>query len=228
MQSQRKLELAAFERALSRGRGVKARLHIIIAVQEHPIIGDRFFEELIDEKEFRTVNDRMDAVLERLHGREGLEGFADENEGGVATLAHGHPLQRLERQVFIKSVRGEAFLDDHNVISYLTKAHEKVAVCGGGVNLVAELLERFLDLFQPFRRRESEQCGFIRSADEFKLFAHVTLNYLILSVATGAGVALPAISTIPFMRSEPMFVVISPRALRMLSIPRVTVPRLVQ
>ena len=157
---------------LSRGSGVEARLNVGEAVQEHRVVGDGFLDQLMNEEQLGAVDDGVYTMLERLHRSEGLERFPDEDDRGVPPLADGHALQRLQRQVFFERVRGKAFFDDDHLVVDLAEADQKVAVCRGGVNLVAELLEGLLDFFQPFGRGEGEQRGLVRSTDEIKLVAH--------------------------------------------------------
>jgi len=168
-------------------------------------------------------------LLERLHGRECLKGFTDENRGGMASLAHGHLLDRLQGEVLLEVVGGEAFLDDHDLIVNLCKADEEITVSGSGVDFVAKLLQCGLDLFEPLRCGEGEQSRLVCGCKKIKLLAHNYFNFTVTSgVAFPFPPGLPIASMIPFMRSEPTLLVISPRALRMLSMPRVTVPRLEQ
>ena len=41
------------------------------------VIGNRLLDELLEEEEFGTVDDRMDTLLEGLHGREGLKRLSE-------------------------------------------------------------------------------------------------------------------------------------------------------
>jgi len=50
------------------GRGVEARLDFAIAVQEHLVAGGGLLEELLDEEEFRAVDDGVDDLRKGLHG----------------------------------------------------------------------------------------------------------------------------------------------------------------
>src|SRR6185369_11368543 len=81
-------------------RSVRFVLSFVEAVQEQTIVGNGFLDELFEEEEFGAVDDRVDAVLKGLHRGECLERVAKHDHCGVASLAHGHRLQRLERQVF--------------------------------------------------------------------------------------------------------------------------------
>ena len=88
-----------------------------------------------------------------------------------------------------------------------------------------QFLQCFLDLFQPFRSGESQQGRFVRGAEEFKLIAHNLFDFEGHGRRRGGAAhhlddALHA--------ERPTLEVTSPRALRMLSMPRVTVPRFEQ
>ena len=100
---------------------------------------------MFDEKQFRTADDGVDALLDSLHGGEGLERFADEDHGGVTPLGHGHFLDRLQGEILFEIVGGETFLDDHDLIMNLGEADEEITVSGSGVDFVAQLLQRGLD-----------------------------------------------------------------------------------
>src|SRR5947208_2876380 len=107
---------------------------------EQSIVGDGLFDELLEEKQFRTVNDGVDALLKGLHGREGLEGVTEQNNGRVAALGHGHVLQRLQRQILAQGAGREELFQDDDLILNLAKANEKVPVRGGRMDLVAEFI----------------------------------------------------------------------------------------
>lgn len=51
----------------------QAGLRFAIAVQEKRIIRNGFFDQLLEQKQFRAVDHGMDAKLESLHRRERLE-----------------------------------------------------------------------------------------------------------------------------------------------------------
>jgi hypothetical protein len=53
--------------------GVDATLLVQKVVEEKRVVCDRFFNQLLEQEHFGTVDDGMNAVLERLHGGEGLE-----------------------------------------------------------------------------------------------------------------------------------------------------------
>jgi hypothetical protein len=55
----------------------EASLRFAVAMHEQRIVGNRFFDELLEEEQFRAVDDCVDAELERLHGRESLERVAE-------------------------------------------------------------------------------------------------------------------------------------------------------
>lgn len=165
------------EADLFHGRGgVEPGLHVLEAVQEHLVVCDSFFEELFDQEQFGTVDDGVNALLNRLHRCERLKRFANENERRMPTLAHGHALNRLEREILLKIVGGKPFFNHHDLITHLAESHEEVAVGGGGVNFVTEFLKRLFDFFQPFRRGKRNQSRFVRRTEKFKLIAHNLFN----------------------------------------------------
>src|SRR5438876_5376921 len=59
--------------------GISPGLGLAIAGQEKVIIGDGFFDELLQQKQFRTVDHRVNALLEGLHRREGLKRVTEQN-----------------------------------------------------------------------------------------------------------------------------------------------------
>ena len=106
----------------------------------------------------------------------------------------------------------------------LTEAQQKIAVRGGGVNLVAELLQRGLGGIEPGRRGKRNQRGLVRGRDEIEGAVHLSFR---MGGELGES-ALPAPGAAPgFMRSEPAELFISPRAFVELSMPRETTLRLV-
>jgi hypothetical protein len=54
--------------------GVNAILNFPEAVQEKRIIVHSLFDKLFKQEHFGAVNDRMNAMLESLHGRKSLKG----------------------------------------------------------------------------------------------------------------------------------------------------------
>ena len=78
-----------------------------ISVQEEVVIGYGLLDELFDQEQLGAVNDSMDTLLKGLHGRESLKGIAQEENGGVAALAHGHVLKGLKGKILSDAIRGE-------------------------------------------------------------------------------------------------------------------------
>jgi hypothetical protein len=150
-------------------------LGIAVTLLEDGVVGHGFFDELLEQEHFRAVDDGMDAVLKGFHGGKRLEFVADEHDGGVAALGHGHFLQRLKGGVLRGGAGAEEFLHDHDLIMHLAEAHQKIAMGGGGVDFVAELLQRQFGFFQPFGRGEGDERGFIAGANEIKGLAHFNL-----------------------------------------------------
>src|SRR6476620_10026159 len=118
----------------------------------------------------------MDALLKGLHGRECLERVAKQDDGGVATLIHGHLLQRLESEVFADVVGRESLFEHDHLIADLAEPDKEVTVSGGGVDLVAQLGERRFGGLQPFGGGESQQGGPVGGADEFEFGGHSYLS----------------------------------------------------
>lgn len=193
-------------------------------MEEQSVVRDGLFDQLLEKEELGRIDHRMNALLKSLHGGKGLERIAKEDHGGVAPLGHGHGLQGLERQILADVIRGEHFLENDHLVVDLAETYQEVAVSGGGVNLVTEFVEGTHGGFEPFRGGESQQGGLVGGADEIKFVRH---GYFSLSVAA-MGVR-PVFPSRPFfIRSEFIVVVDSPRVFLMLSIPRITGPRLVQ
>ena len=109
------------------------------AMEEHGVVGDCLLDELFEQEQLGTVDNRMDAMLEGLKRGKRLKGIAEEDYRGVAAMVHGHGLQSLQGEVFAQVIRREQLLDDHNLIVDLAEANEKVAMGCRGVDLVAEL-----------------------------------------------------------------------------------------
>jgi hypothetical protein len=60
------------QRLLARVRE-NAGLDLVITVQEHSVVCDGLFDELLDQKQFGGVDDGVDTLPKRLHWRECLE-----------------------------------------------------------------------------------------------------------------------------------------------------------
>ena len=65
------------------------------------------------------------------------------------------------------------FLDDDDLIVRLAEADEEIAVRGGGVNFVAEFLERLLGGLQPFRGGKGDQGRLVLGADKIEGAIHI-------------------------------------------------------
>ena len=148
--------------------GKDAGLDFAEAVQKQFVVGHGLFHQLLEQKHFGTADDGVDAVPEGFHGREGLERIAEQNDRGMAALVDGHGLQRLEGEIFVNGVCAEQFLDHDHLIMRLAEAHEKIAVRGGGVDLIAQFLQRGLRGLQPFGRGKGDQGRFVLGADEIE------------------------------------------------------------
>ena len=171
---------------LSRG-GINALLGFAEAVLKNCVVGDGFFDELFQQEQFRAVNHGVNALLERLHGREGLERVAEQNQRGVPALAHGHVLQRFHRQVLARVIGGEHFLDDNRLIADLAEANEEIAVGCRRVDFIPQLVQSSLGGFEPLRGGKGQQRWFIRRTDELELGGHRLFEFEFPRLRGGGG-----------------------------------------
>src|SRR5579859_7427542 len=102
----------------------------------------------------------------------------------------------------------------------LAEAQKKIAVGGGGVHLVTQLLQRRLGGLQPGGRGKRDQRGPIIGGNKIKGTVHFNFRMV-------GGASLDPVFPC-FMRSEPAVTPISPRDFFELSIPRDTTLRFVQ
>ena len=65
-------------------------------VQEDIIICHRLLDQLDEEECFRRVHDRVHSLLKGLHGIEGSEILADEDDDAMTPLIHGQALDGEE------------------------------------------------------------------------------------------------------------------------------------
>src|SRR6185312_11385593 len=99
-----------------------AQLGVAIDVKEKIIIrddalNDRAEDGRTEEPKFLAVYNRMHALLECLDGAQRTEGRAEQDEHAVPALGHGHLLDVLEREVFLRAVAGEQiFQNDHLIL----------------------------------------------------------------------------------------------------------------
>jgi len=105
------------------------------AVQEQGVVGDGLLDELLEQEQFGTADDGMNAVLKGLERRKGLERVAEENDCGVPALTHRHVLERLQSQVLIDMVGRKQLLEDNDLIVDLAEANQEVGVSRGRVDL---------------------------------------------------------------------------------------------
>lgn len=119
-------------------RGKDASRRFAIAMHKQRIIGNRFFDKLLEEEQFRAVDDRVDAELERLHWCERLKRVAKQQYRGVSPLGHRHFLKRLEGQILRNTVGCETLLHHHDLISNLAEANKEITVRGGCMDFVAQ------------------------------------------------------------------------------------------
>ena len=146
-------------------------------MQEQGVVSDCLLDELFEQKQLGTADNRVDALLEGLKWRKRLEGITEEDYRGVTALVHWHDLQRLQGKVLAQVVRCEQFLNDHDLIMDLAETNQKVGVGRRGVDLVAEFRQPLLGGFQPFRGREGQQGRLIVCADEIELGGHSLFEF---------------------------------------------------
>src|SRR5882724_11818913 len=118
-----------------------ALLRLAEGLEEKFVVGNGLLDQLLDQEEFRAIDDGVDALLKGLHRSEGLEGITDQNYGGIAPLGHRHPLHCLKREILANVVGCKSLLDDDDLITNLAEANQKIAVCGCRVHFVAEFAE---------------------------------------------------------------------------------------
>ena len=171
----------------------------------------------------------MNTVLISLHRVKTREGLAHKNDRGMPPRGHLGVLNEGEAAIFRRAVGGEQFLDDDDLIRHLAEIGDEIAVRRRLMNLVAQFGERGLGQLLPLRRAEGEQGRLVAGAEKFKFGGH---GYLSLMVAAGTGGGGGRVDTASSMRGAifrlETSVVLSPRFFLMLSMPRVTGPRLLQ
>src|ERR1700743_3103633 len=69
---------------------VKLGLRFAIAMEKRVVVGNRFFNELLQQENFGRADDGVDALLKRLHRREGLERRPEQHHASMPALVHGH------------------------------------------------------------------------------------------------------------------------------------------
>src|SRR3954462_11252256 len=111
-------------------------------MQEKRVVANRFFNQLLQQKELRTVDHSVNTLLECLHGRKGLERVAKEDDSRLASLIHGHLLHGLQREILGDVIGRETFFDNDDLISNLAETDEKVAVGRGGMDFIAQFGQR--------------------------------------------------------------------------------------
>jgi len=161
-------------------------LSFVIAVKEEGIIGDGFFDQLLEEEQLGTIDDRVDALLKSLHRGKRLERIAKENDCGCAALTHGHALEGLQGEILADVIGGEEFLDNNYLVPDLAESDQEVAVSRRGVDFIAQLGQGCFGGIEPFRGGESQQGGLVGGADEIEFVRH-RLDYLSLRAAGMAG-----------------------------------------
>lgn len=152
--------------------GEEAGLGLVEVFQELAVVGHGFLDELFEEEDFGAVDDGVDALLKGLQRIEGLEGIADEHDGGVTAAGHGHLLQGVQGGILGERVGAEKFFHDDDLIFDAAEADMEIAVGGGGVDLVAEFFESGARGVHPFGRGEGDERRFIGGTDEFKVLGH--------------------------------------------------------
>jgi len=138
-----------------------ATLSLAVGVQEHVVVCNRLLDELNQEKHLGRVDHRVDALLVGLHRIEGGHIESKQDDGGMASHAHGHALQSDEALVLLWRRRGEEFLEDYHLIRDLAEFVKEFTVVDSGMDLVAQLVERGLGCFLKFWRAQAEQGGLV-------------------------------------------------------------------
>lgn len=172
------------------------------------------------------MHDGVDAMLEGGEGFEGLERFAQEDEDGMAPLAHGEGLEVEEGEVFGGGRRGEAEFGDDELVLDLSEVAGELGVGSRGVEFVAGVEQRGFGGCEPLGCAEQGQGGPVSWADEIEFRAHGYLRRR-LGAGVGGGGAAGRWSSARSMRLV-IEVVDSPRFFLMLSMPRWVGPRRLQ
>lgn len=152
--------------------GVDAGLRFAEAMQEQRVIRHGFFDQLREEKKLGSADNGVNTLLERLNRGEGLKGVSKQNYRSVPALGHGHRLQGLKRKILSDVIRREEFLDDHNLVTNLAEANQKIAVSRGGMHFVAEAGKGGASRLEPFRSGERQKRGLVGGTDEIKAVGH--------------------------------------------------------
>src|SRR5437879_466396 len=121
-----------------------AELGVAIDIEKEVIIGDDALDDGAqdigtEQAEFFAVDNGMDALLESLHGAQGAQGTAQQNEDSVSALGRGHLLNMLQGQVLLDRVAGKEFLDENNLILDTPVTDDKIVMIAGGMDFVADL-----------------------------------------------------------------------------------------
>ena len=136
-------------------------LSLLVTLEEKEVLGHGLVDQLLEQEQLGGVDYGMDALLKCLHGGEGLEGIAQEDDGGMTALAHGHDLKGFQGQILINGIGGKQLLDDDHLVTGLVEARQEVAVRGRRVDLVAQILEGGLGDIEPlegWRRPAKRVC----------------------------------------------------------------------
>ncbi len=141
-------------------------------VEKKRVVGDGFFDELLDDDDFRAVDDRVDAVLICLHRRKCLEGTSQQNDCGMTPLSHRHFFQGIERGILLDFGRIKKVFDDDDLIADLAEARGEIVVRGDGVNFIAKFLQGVFGRFSPSRIGTNDQRRLVGGVDEIKFIGH--------------------------------------------------------
>src|SRR5260370_27434655 len=89
------------------GARIKPSLRLLKAIEKNGVIGDGFLDKLFEQEKLGAVDDGVNALLECLHRRKGLEGLPEKDDRRMASLTHRHVLKGLKREVFADVARSE-------------------------------------------------------------------------------------------------------------------------
>ena len=138
-----------------------ATLGLAVGVQEHVVVCNGLLDELDEQEHLGRIHHRVDALLVSLHRIEGGHVEPKQDDGRMASHAHGHALQSDEALVLLWRRRGEEFFEDYHLIGDLAEFVKELTVVDGGMDLVAQLVERGLGCLLKFWRAQAEQGGLV-------------------------------------------------------------------
>src|SRR5713226_4771359 len=146
--------------------------------EEQVVVGDRFLDELNEQKHFGGIDDRVDPLLEGLQGIKRGQGKTEQNEYGMAALVHRHSLHGQQALVFGGRGGGERFLQDDDVIRNLAEFVKKLAMIDGRMDFVAELIQGGLGRVHQLGGAQAEQRRLVGGREKIKFDGHGVTSIL--------------------------------------------------